>query len=374
MIKFTDDRLYAKGTCNVILENVSTGDIVYQSDKIMTGSVNPSTNLNEIRAGLGNPIACMIPSDSSLAVDFDAANFDLWAKSAQLGIPVTFSAPVPTCQTIKANSEALTIDVTEGAPVAELGASEAHCYVQKVGSGSLVAVDGTAYPISASGVVSGFTATVDATYKVWYFVQKATAKKAVIKSLIDPMVVRCLIQIAVYSNRGQGAASNGTRVGWLYYTIPYLKLQADAAISGDQSNNDVTKISGQAIAYDEEIVTATCSDCDTSDLGYIVYVPDNASGLVQGLAVIGGVVTVTNGSTAQIPVKIVMVDGSLVDPADYSANFTYTLAEGGDSYASVSTAGVVTGSAVGDTEVTIEYEEGEETFECVSNVSVVTAP
>ena len=57
MINFTDDRLYVKGTCNVLLSDPVSGNIYFQSDKMSTGNITPSTNLNEIRAGLGNPIA-----------------------------------------------------------------------------------------------------------------------------------------------------------------------------------------------------------------------------------------------------------------------------------------------------------------------------
>lgn len=374
MINFTDERLYVKGTCNAICEDVVTGDVLYQSNKMSTGNITPSTNLNEIRAGLGNPIAAMIPSDSGLQVDFEATDFQLWAKGAQLGSAVTFAAPVPTCQTVAATGESLTIDVTSGVPVPELGASQAHAYVQEVGAASLIATGGVAYGISEAGVISGFTAESGKSYKVWYFIQKTTAKKAVIKSLIDPKVVRFIAQIAVYSNRGSGQASQGTRVGWLYYTIPYLKLQADATITGDQTNNDTTKISGQAIAYDGEVVTAACDDCDASDLGYIVYVPDQDTDSIQGLAIVGGLVEVRVGKTVQIPVRIVMVDGSLVTPSDYEQGFTYTLASGGDSKVTVSDAGVATGVATGDTEITVAYtDENEKQHTCVANISVKSA-
>lgn len=374
MINFTDDRLYAKGTCNVILSDVNTGDIYYQSDKMSTGNFTTSVNLNEIRAGLGNPIAAMIPSDSQLQVDFDAADFSLWAKSAQLGATFGYSAPVPMCQTVKATTSTLTIDVSLGAPVAQLGQKTPVCYVQEVGASSLMATDGTAYEVdAATGDIDGFTATATKTYKVWYYVQKVSAQLATISSFIDPKVVRLEAQIAVYSNRGGNALSNGTRVGWLYVVIPFLKMQGDATITGDQTNADTTKISGQAIAYDKDFVSDTCSDCDSSTFGYLIYSPDDAAKSIMGLAVIGGVVTVTESETAQIPVKIVMIDGSLVTPSDYATGFSYTLS-GAPTGTTVSTAGVISaGSTAGDCECEIEYTVGTDTYETVTNVSVVSA-
>jgi len=371
MINFTDDRLYVKGTCNVICEDVNTGDVLYQSNKMSTGSITPSTSLNEIRAGLGNPIAAMIPSDSQLQVDFDAADFSLWAKGAQLGASVSYSAPVPMCQTITASGDSLTISVADGEPVAELGKSEAVCYVQEVGASSLLMTDGVAYPISSAGVISDFVSTASKTYKVWYYVEKLAAKKAVITSLIDPKVVRFIAQIAVYSNRG--GSSEGTRVGWLYCTIPYLKLQGDATITGDQSNNDTTKISGQAIAYDPTVVTATCTDCDTSILGYYVYSPDEAADAIQGLAVVGGVVSLVKSTSKQIPVRFVMADGSLVVPSSYSTGFTYTPTSA-PSGTTVSSAGVISaGSTAGDCDCLISYTDGTNTYTCEMEISVTNS-
>lgn len=374
MINFTDDRLYAKGTCNVLLSDPVTSDVYFQTDKMSTGSITSSTNLNEIRAGLGNPIAAMIPSDAGLAVDFDSASFSLWAKSAQLGATYGYGAPVWACQTVTAAGDTLQIDTTGGAPVAELGHSEPRCLVQEVNGASLIALDGTAYAIDAtSGAVSGFAATSGKTYKVWYHKQRVNAQIATIGSLIDPKVVRFEAQIAVYSNRGGGAATQGTRVGWLYYTIPFLKLQGDATVTGDQNNNDTTKISGQAIAYDPTVVSETCSDCDTSVLGYMVYVPDSAAGSIKGLAVVGGVTEVTVDTTALLPIRFVMVDGSLVAPMVPYSGFTMTLS-GAPTGTSITNAGVITaGSTAGDCEVNASYTEGDTTYTCVSNLSIVSA-
>lgn len=371
MINFTDDRLYAKGTCNVICSDVVTGDIYYQSNKMSTGSITPSTSLNEIRAGLGNPIAAMIPSDSGLQVEFEAADFQMWAKSAQLGATLQYSAPVPMCQTVTASSASLAIDVTGGAPVAPLGLASPICFIQVVGGSSLLATDGTSYQIdSQSGAIADYEATVGTTYKVWYYVAKASARVATISSFIDPKVVRFEAQIAVYSNRG--GASEGTRVGWLYYTIPCLKLQGDATITGDQSNNDTTRISGQAIAYDSTVVSGTCTDCDSSTLGYLVYVPDDASADIEGLAVMGGVVNVTVSTSETVPVRFVMKDGSLVKPATLTEGFTYQLTEAPDG-TTISTSGVITaGATAGDCDLTITYTDGQNTFTCLVAVSVVS--
>lgn len=368
MISFTDDRLYAKGTCNVICSDVNTGDVLYQSNKVTTGNITPSVNLNEIRAGLSNPIATMIPSDSSLQVDFEAADFQIWAKAAQMGAALSYGAPVQTCQVITANSSTLAIDVSGGIPAAPFGYANAFCFIQTVGAESKLLNDGVAYPINASGAIDGFVAIPETQYKVTYYVEKIGARKAVISSFIDPKVVRFEAQIAVYSNRG--GTSEGTRVGWIYYTIPYLKLQADATVTGDQANNDTTKISGQALAYDANVVSAQCSDCDASTLAYLVYVPDDATEEILGIAVVGGAVSLAKSSSLQVKPYLVMADKSIVVPSDYSDGFAYEMTTA-ITGTSVSSAGVITsGTTAGSGELEITYTLGDKEFTCPVNVTV----
>ena len=85
MIKFTDPRLYVKGTCQINLADVSTGEIKYFSNKFQTNNIQTSATLDPIRGGYGNPIATIIASDADVKVTAVAADFSLWAKMAQVG-------------------------------------------------------------------------------------------------------------------------------------------------------------------------------------------------------------------------------------------------------------------------------------------------
>lgn len=376
MIKFTDPRLYAKGTANVILTDPVTGNIVYQSDQFTTASISTSVSLNEIRAGIGNPIVAMIPTDASVSVEFTAADFSLYEKAAQVGADVTYGAPVPAAQVVTASSNSIAIDVTESTPVAQLGFSDVYCYVQEVGVSSLLlSVDGgRAYPLDPiSGAVSGFVATSGRQYKVWYFVQKTVAQKATITTLMDPKILHFTAAIAVYRNMGNTATS-GTLTGWLYVTIPLLKLQANANINGDQGTADTTLVTGQAISASDSVVSPLTDLCGQvgNNLAFYVYSPCSESDVIQGLVVVGGIVSIDKNSTAQIPVRFVMPDNSLAVPTDYTTGFTYT-GSGLPSGTSVSTGGVITsGSTAGDGEVEIAYTDGENTFNLPVNVEVLT--
>lgn len=376
MISFTDPRLYVKGTCSAMLLDKSTGDIKYWSDKFQTGNITTSLTEGEIRAGLGNGIAAIIPSDSDLQVEFTAANFSLWAKMAQVGGTLNYNAPAMTCQVIEATAASLSLDVTQGAPIAPLGMSQAAVYVQEVGTTAPVGVYGKAYAVDpATGVISDFTATVGKKYKVFYTKNFATAQVGTISSFFDPGVFYFLAQMAVYKNKTAGEKNSGTRVGWLYTLVPSLKLGGNAGVVGDQTNNDTTSISGRAVISDEDVVSELCGACSGGGnvYAYYVYVPDDGAEAISGLAVVGGTVSVEAGKTAQIPVRFVMANGELVIPASYSDGFTYT-ATGAPTGTTVSNEGLITaGNTAGDFDVKITYDNGGKDLEASVTASVVAA-
>lgn len=370
MIKFTDEKLYLKGTAEAVLLDKATGDIRYYSDKFQTANYQTSVTLGEIRAGLGNGIAAMLPSDAAVNVNFVAADFSLAVKSMQVGAARTFGAPVMVCQTVTAAGSSLTIDVTEGVPVAALGMAKAICWVQEVGAPSLVATDGTAYDIDATGAISGFAATSGVTYKVTYFVTRANAEVATITTAMDPFVGYFMSAMAVYSNAGGAAANDGTRKGTLYAIVPSLKLGADGGVVGDQTTADTTSLTGQALAYDETIVSATCDDCAGGGnvLAYYVYVPcDTTTGIEGVLGALGGTVTVAVAGTYQLRPAVVVNDKlSYNVPA---SDFTYASAD--DAIAAVgANTGEIVGVAQGDTEITVTYAVDGQTFTDTVNVTV----
>ena len=371
MIQFNDPKLFAKGTCQAQACDPTTGDILFYSNKFQTGNFSTSYTAGEIRGGLGNPVAAMLGSDSTLNVEFTAADFSLWAKAAQVGAQMSYNAPHMVCETVEATSATLTATLTAGTPVARVGYSDVFCYVQEVGSTSTVATDGTAYPIDAStGVVSGFSATNGRSYKIWYFIQTASAKMATIGAMFDPKVVNFTAQIAVYRNDG-ASQNNGTRVGWLYLHVPYLKLGANAGITGDQTNPDTTSMSGQALAYDEATVSANCEDCTGSALAYYIYVPDDAAEEIKGIALVGGVITAAESTTVDLDglFRFVMANGELVKPNAGDLTYTLTTTVTG---CSITDNILTTGSTVGDGEITAEYGSPA-TYDCVANLSVVSA-
>lgn len=369
MLRFTDQKLFVKGTASAYLQD-GENNIVYFSDKFQTGTIATSVTAGEIRGGLGNPELIELPTDGSITVTFNAADFSLFAKAAQTGAALSYGAPVMVCQTVTASGESLAIDVTDGTPVAPIGSSDIYCFVQEVGAASPVAAGGVAYTLSAAGAVSGFVATASKQYKVWYWVNRANAHVAAISSNIDPKVLRFTAEIPVYSSES-GGANRGTMVGKLTVVIPRLKLGGDAGgVVGDQTTADTTNITGKALAADEAVIAEDCAECAGfgTPLAYYIYSPcDLGSGIEGIVAQLGGVITMAKSASYQIMPRAV-VNGELayLNPADCTYEITTSI-----SGCSVSEAGVITsGTTAGDGEVTVTYTVGTESYTDVCNLSV----
>lgn len=345
MIQLNNKYLFAKGTCNVVVSDPASGNIDYQSNKVQTSQLTTSVNMNEVRAGLGNAIAIQLPSDSAVNLELTAADFSLKSHAMQLGSSVTYNAAAPVCEVIAATGATISVDA-DATPVAPQGYSKAICYVNDGTSDA-----STAYEINSSNQVVGFTATNGQTYRVYYWVNNASAQQVTAYSVFSPAVKHVTIQIAVYSTENASSAQQGSLVGWLYCIIPRMQFSAKADTDGSQTANVVSALSGTALSYDPDSNEALCTDCGLSELAYWVYVP-NGSALqsVQSLAVVGGGLSMVVGQTAQIPVRFYMEDGSMVVP-DYSL-MTYTSAA--QATATVSATGVVTAAGVGSTTIAVE--------------------
>ena len=337
MIQLNNKYLYAKGTCNVIVTDPSTGKIDFQSNKVQTSQLTTAVNMNELRAGLGNAIAIQLPSDSAVNLELTTADFSMSARAMQLGSSVTYNAAAPVCEVITANSNTLTVS---NAAVAPQGFSKAIAYVD---TGS------TAYEINASKEVVGFTASSGTAYKVYYWIANPSAQQIKAYSVFNPAVKHVTMQIAVYSTESSASASQGSLVGWLYCIIPRMQFSAKADTDGSQTSNVTTVLSGTALTYDPSSSEAVCVDCGLSELAYWVYVPNgDVTQDIDSLVVVGGGLALVVGNTAQVPVRFLMKDGTLVVP-DYSLMSYQSAAQ---ATASVSNTGVVTAAAAGSTTIT----------------------
>lgn len=373
MITFTDPRLYVKGIATATGTNPATGEIVYFSDKLQSSSFTANVDSGELRAGLGNPIATLIASNAGVSVELSSADFSMEGMAASMGARLSSGAPKMVCQTVTATGATLSVDVSAGTPVAQLGMSDIYGYVQTVGAGATRAQTGVAYPIDpATGLINGFAATAGTTYKVWYFVNRANAQLATLTTAMDGIVMLLAVEMAVYTNVNT-QENSGTRVGSLYVSA-LVKTTPSGAIGGSQTDYTTTTITAQAIPNDATVISGGCDDCADAGtpLAYFLYVPCDLTSGIQGLALIGGLINVPQGGSTQANFKLVLEGNNLVPVDQATMTYAMTTAITG---VSVSNTGLVTASAeaVGDGELTATATVGGESYTCPVNVSVVTA-
>ena len=337
------DPVYAKGTMDVWCWSPATGDLDYYSNKIQTNQFQTNVNLSPVNAGVGNPVVINLPDTSEATLTITAADVSLAARSLSVGGTLSYNGIIPYCESIKADSTSLQVS---NPPVAAYGFDKAYAFIDN---------DGTAYEIDTdSYIVQNFVATANQTYTVRYFMRAASAQELRISSVFAPAVEIVMMRIPAYSAQGN-TANQGSHCGDFYIWIPRMQFNGNAATDASQTAASTTDISGTALSYDEAVATGACdADSQYGALAYMVYMPlAGATSAVEGLAVVGGGVSVRVGNTVQIPVKYA-INGQLVQP-NY-ADLTFTSSATGTASVGEHT-GVVTGVQAGSADITVALEE-----------------
>ena len=344
-VKLNKSPIYIKGTAEMTVRDIVTGDLIGYSNKIDTSNFTSSVNAGEIRAGLGAPVVINIPDSATFSGEVTATDFSLEARQLATGGVLKYGGTAAIMERITATGTTLTVSQT---PVADYGEPSSNTYYT-----CYVGDDGKNYGVDpTTREVQGFTATAGQTYCVKYFIEMASAQELTMPTAFNPTVARVTIKMAAYGAQG-ASAMNGSRIGNLYIHIPRAQfINGDVGVNGSQTEAATTPWSFSALSYDE--ADTTCSECalDNSVLGYMVFVPCGENAMlsaVENLVIAGGVLSVAQGATAQVPVFYYMEDGSLITP-QYSS-LTFTSAE--STTASVSDEGVVTGVAEGTTTITV---------------------
>ncbi len=334
--------VYAKGTMDVWCWSPSTGDLDYYSNKIQTNQFQTNVNLSPVNAGVGNPVVINLPDTSEATLTITAADVSLAARSLSVGGNLSYNGIIPFCESIKADGTSLQVS---NPPVAAYGFDKAYAFIDN---------DGTAYEIDTdSYIIQNFVATANQSYTVRYFMRAASAQELRISSVFAPAVEIVMMRIPAYSAQGN-TANQGSHCGDFYIWIPRMQFNGNAATDASQTAASTTDISGTALSYDEAVATGACdAESQYGALAYMVYMPlAGATSAVEGLAVVGGSVTVAVGNSVQIPVKYA-INGQLVQP-NY-ADLTFTSSAVGTATVGQNT-GIVTGVQAGSADVTVTLE------------------
>ena len=299
MVNLLNKYLYAKGTCNVVVRNITTGDVDYQSNKMQTSQFATTCDMGAIQAGIGNATVIQIPHNSAVNLTLTAADFSMSARAMSVGSTVAYGGISPVCEVITAGATALTVTNTPAAPY---GYTKAICNVVEAG---VTNAPGTAYEIDTqSKTILGFTATNGKSYTVTYFQQNASAEYFNIGGMFAPAIKHVTVQIPIYSASGAENVLQGTKVGDLYIIIPRMQFGGKADIEASQTAAATTDLSGTALTYEEAAAEGVCNDCSIPGLAQVLYVPAaSVTASVVGLAVVGGAMTVKSGSSTKVPVK-----------------------------------------------------------------------
>lgn len=355
--KFGDPSLFVMGVVDQTLYDRNSGDVLGYDKLANDVAVNYSFELNDI-TGYANNLVMSIPHTTRLTGTYTSSAFSLQQRALLTGTAVSYNGVARVCESITATGETLTVSKTPAKFYAQPQSDTyAWCYVHEQGEKSYL---GTNYGVDiTTKEIQNFTAESGKTYEVTYFTAMASAQVAGLSAEANPSVVSVHQKWGVYAAQN-GSKKNGTLQGYLHIVVPIAMLEGDAGVDGNQTTNSTTQYNWRAFSESDNL--PTCDDCDTDidNLAYYVYVPcGDASQSVDALVVIGGGVTVQNGSTAQIPVKYLMPDDSVVQPV-YS-DLTYTIPSSGSATASVDANGVVTGSAAGNTTVEIALSKSDGT-------------
>ena len=226
--------------------------------------------------------------------------------------------------------------------------------------------------ITDGGEIQDFVATVNTTYNVIYYEQRADAQYFAISSMIAPGVYTVSAKMAVFSADGANNGNRGSQVGWASYIIPRMQFGGDVSTNGSQTDPATTVLSGTALSYEAALEAGACVDCNYPNLAYMTYEPltFNGNNAIVAMAVVGGDMHVVVGAANAkvIPVKYIMADNSVVQPKFSDL----TITSGNTSTATVS-GGVVTGAAAGSTTLTIVGPSGSDVETITVGVTVTAS-
>lgn len=343
-ITFGDPALFVKGICEQIFFDPSTGNIVGYDNTATDGSVTISVNLSEIAGGMGNRLIGVLPDTARISGGYTSSAFSLETREKIMGGQIAYNAVSQVCETVTADSETLVVSREPAPSLAEdPGDGTFWAYVKRVGDGTQKGTNAGVDPSTRE--IVNYAAEAGERYEVTYFAHNVSAQMLPIPSIWNPVMMTVQERYGVYAKQN-GSAERGVLKGWLYFIVPRAILNADAGESASETANATTD--GSWIAIPEKPENMPFCDCDESahPVAYYVYVPcSGENDAVTEVVSVGSGLTLKAGRTAQLPIKLVMPDDSLIQP-DFTRMGYYSEDE---TVATVDNRGIVTAVSEGQT-------------------------
>ncbi len=348
------DLLFAQGIYRFDFYDLTTDELLFQSNTITEGNIATSVSLNEIRGGIGNGTLIQIPSDTTLTVTMTAANFSLAGLALNTGSTIMPNGIYQVHDTVELYEKAVegeegktvVVGKVPSTPVAPIGSVTGEV-IGYVDCNIKVTIDEKTKEFEVEGGKTGDKVCI------YYYTQSASAEIFRIGSNFSPKIGRAVLSTPLYTNKGVGGTGS-IIAGELQIIIPKAQLNGDLSLDLSQTANATTVLNMTALV-DYETKAGECPS-DDGTLGYIVQILSKGSiwDNVDNLVAIGGGVAISVGETETLVIKgYSNANTSVLENVPYT-DLTFTSKD--TAVATVDANGVITAVAEGDTDIVVEYE------------------
>ena len=379
MYSFKPQELFTKGIAYFEAFDPATDNLLGFSRLVTDFGLNGTMNDGDVEGGIGNQLIISIPDTSRLAVTAATADSALNNMSLTVGGRLSTNGIIETMTGVTASGTTISISTNAVAPYG--GENGAVAYVLTSSGADKATVEagsGQAYPVSATGVLEGFTAVSGNTYCVKYFIRNSSADELTIPANFQPKVVRAHFAVNVYSQKGSGDAMTGNLVKIRHYFFPRYQFNQPLQVSENQTTPGTTNLGGRCLSYQEAIEAGLCVTENEANYGFIVDEPIGANSStvqVQGIYFIGTGegITVKVGESVAVPVKY-DVNGVLTQISDME-QVTFTSAAAATAAWADEHSNTLNGVAAGSTTVTVSVTNSatNTTYTDTINVTVTSA-
>ena len=366
-VTFGDPALFVKGVAEQIFFDPSNGNIVGYDKTATEGSVSVTANLSEITGGMGNRLIGVLPDTARISGTYTSAAFSLETRERIMGGQIAYNAVSTVCETITADSMVLRVSRPPAPSLAEDPNDTTYwCYIRYIG-GDVPGEWREMRVNPRTRTVVRFIVEPGDRFEVIYYTHNASAQMLPVPTIWNPVIMTVQVRYGVYA-RQNGSAERGILKGWLFFIVPRAILNADAGVNTSQTANANT--GGGWIALPEKPENMPMCGCgdNAHPLAYYVYAPcSGINDAVSQAVSVGSGLTLKAGRSAQLPIKFVMPDDSLIQP-DFSA-LNYVSSD--DSVATVDNGGVVKGISAGEAVIrAMAYRSDGSSISCETVVAV----
>ena len=323
------------GTIEAFTQSSTQPTKIFTSKTLQESGISISVTAEDIRGGLSNPLLGRYFHDSILEANITDALFNLQYLALNVGGEVVIGGSSLVTETVTAGSGSLTV---QGTPVA-FGTAGTVGWYTPAGQEDWA-------PLTFEGKVATASVTSGSSYCVRYNADDSNIQEFVVPSAIIPSEVHLVMTYPLFAGgTSPEAISTSSQVGELIVDIPRFQFAGNVELSLTSSGAATSNLSGSALA---SYTTANCNDMGTYGTVKQKIYGGNWYDDLTTIAVDGGNFSIAKGAKNTLRVIGLFKNGTGVLD---NSKLTFTSAQ--TSTASVDNKGVVTGTATGNTNITI---------------------